>query len=1828
MRRASNIILSSDDRPAPAGPRVCSRRSPFPETPFFRQIIALILTHLLFFGSFGVIRADEASPATTSSIDIKNQTQNASSQVNLSFDKHSIEEDLGLQEPPPPSTEVPDPANLFHFDQSRWNAARDAIEKGLKPGEEEAPSVFVSTEAIPPPEEEAGFEVELPYESGLVISGRKLIALKLKETRYLSAKKPKELGVKRVQRDLEMQQELQVRIKGKVGRKITVNVDFDDTKEDKRDISVSYQGDPDEIVQEAAFGDITLSLPSTEFVSYNKQLFGIRTKLKYKRAQFMAIGSRTKGVTETKRFAGTVQFEKKEIADTSYIRRRYYQLAFNTAHLPLVTGSEEIWMDDRVGTNNTANTSTMTAVDYALNTTQYTGPFDKLVPGQDYTIDYARGLLTFRSERAVNAVIAVNYTAADGTSLASLGSGSGYKILKTENDLPIIGTGEAGYDRELKTYYSIGRIKIVRDNGRGNFIFATQDLNRNALDVPTTDGKILGYPTNIDVDFETGIFNIASPVKVADATLYSPTPTHKFSYYLEYLYRVKTYLIKPNIVLGSEKVLIDGRLLTRDLDYFIDYDSGYLTFFQEDLITEYSNIEVIYEVAPFGGQLGQTLVGSRTELALVPDRFNVGSTVLYSFSPKPTTLPDIRSTPNSLLLVEADSQIKDMKIPLIPWTMSISGEVAQSRENPNLFGKALVDSMEGIKQEDMTVMDIDFWQYASNPTGGGTTHPSAMALSDEDVKVNTINPFSNTKDSETQRVMNVDFSMAASEQDSLVQGISNAGRDFSKKLYLELLVEGAGTNGSGMDLIVDAGQFNEDADGDGSLDTEDKNQDGTLNQGEDDGWNYDDPGPDNLHNGVDDKSVKIGPNNGRIDAEDLDSDGTKDFIDVTPRAAPLFKLSNGATAANGIKIINPQTRAEENQTDLGFTGWRFIQIPLKIASTEESAFQAIKQVRLTLRAPTANSSAGRVRIGKISFTGNRWESPVTVGGSTMTISAVNNFDNPNYVSLIANPVYDGLYEQDSSQRSREQALALDFQLPAGGMATTRSVYPTPRDFSKHRAFHFMVSPSEKGPPGATLVVQLGSETDYFEYTIPLTFSNWQLLGANLVDVNDDDVPDTWVPLEANASVRVQGSPSFSSIGQIKVGVRNDSGAPINGGVWINELHVTGARKKVGQAERLSADISWPGWATFGGKYRKVDRRFQTITSLVTNQDKIDQSGYLNFNRISFMPMSFTASQSETITPAAIQTGPSGLISVLEEGKVTNTSGSGKADLIIPYLPKLGMGYDRSLSKSNILQRTDDKESYTGSTDYTLPFKLDILPTRFLTFRPLPEYFSGTYRRTNYFLIYDADKKLTELAVSTNTANQNKSIIFNNARTIEITDDWSGRMGFTPWNGLSMTPSYSIKKVREERRFTEDDLESFPELRPSKKYPKSMSQTMGLSASWRILRWLEPRGSYSMTGTETNGLPTISTPTAYDIKTLDRSGTAEGAWTFNVRELLTRFRPTRSLSIYTSYNIQTGDAYENLERNFKWRKNYWINKKPLEPENEAARRKQFTQRQTRSLSGNWNPLDWIPFPFRLSPLRTFSTTAKYSNTDEHKETTETPTDSKSVTWPDLTLSLRDTEKFFWLERWMGNSQANVRTSRRFSETVKVNYTENRDFSSDYRFTLWKRFDLFFTYTRNSSLDLNTQTMILNSIGRDLSYSSQIGMAFGSWRFTPRYDYVNGLTRDGSEKTTRDLTTKNYSLQIYLDKAYPSGFRLPFTRIKFEKVSRFILNTTLRFEKKRSTLNVERDNTNTYAVDIRSEYEIAKNFRLTIGAGGSRIKNKIKKDESIQTYELNSSLVIQF
>ena len=80
---------------------------------------------------------------------------------------------------------------------------------------------------------------------------------------------------------LEFDQKQNLNIQGKIGDRITVAMDQDSERDFdwENNIRISYEGNEDDIIQEIEAGNISLSLPSTKYVTFsgkNQGLFGIK----------------------------------------------------------------------------------------------------------------------------------------------------------------------------------------------------------------------------------------------------------------------------------------------------------------------------------------------------------------------------------------------------------------------------------------------------------------------------------------------------------------------------------------------------------------------------------------------------------------------------------------------------------------------------------------------------------------------------------------------------------------------------------------------------------------------------------------------------------------------------------------------------------------------------------------------------------------------------------------------------------------------------------------------------------------------------------------------------------------------------------------------------------------------------------------------------------------------------------------------------------------------------------------------------------------------------------------------------------------------------------------------------------------------------------------------------------------------------------------------------------------------------------------------------------------------------------------------------------------
>ncbi|HAH32028.1 MAG TPA: hypothetical protein DCL44_06915 [Elusimicrobia bacterium] len=1716
---------------------------------------------------------------------------------------------------------------LSGYSQEDWNRVRAYIETGRAPGKSYLPKADLAfstaTPGVLPP------EVEFK-DSGtsLSVTGRKVISLNYSGKTFMSDQKtitrPKSLSL------FEITQQMQVRMQGKVGQKISVNVDYDDTKQDKQDISVVYQGDPNEVVQNVSFGDIDLSLPATEFVSYNKQLFGIRADLRSNRFKMTFVGSRTKGLTKTKEFTGNTQFQGVDLLDTNYLRRKYYDAAFRDAagnaasgRLPIKAGSEKIYIDQQ--TQSPVDNITivgLTASDLDVPTSTYTGRFLLLNPGVDYVMDYVKGIVTFNRTMNPQDAIIINYENANGTKLAQNSTSSAVdtmgdgllKLIKTPSDIYISTTSgplETGYRRELKTYYSIGQTNIVHDDGRGNFTIRVKDQNRN--DVGTNLDVLQTYPNDMEVDFDQGIITLRHPFRTSaadsspDPQLYSASPSSKRLIRVEYYYRFKTFLLEPSIVLQSESVMVDGVKLARNQDYFIDYDSGFITFYYPDKITQNSKIGLTYEVAPFGGVGNQSLIGGRLSYDL-GKHISFGSTLLYQGGIKSNSVPTVTDLTNSMTVYEGDAQLKDLNI--FGLKINLTGEVAQSKTNPNLNDYALIDNMEGVKQEDAPTLDKNYWFITANPTRG-PADPNALNWNSADVKARDINPQA-TSDG-TQQVLTVNYDFNISSEVSMVYPLSATGLDFSQKTALEIVMYGENSAGTpGPQFNIHFGQVNEDADGTGGQNftcasglslvnapkNEDLNCDGQVSSAEDIGWLY---APQGL------SQARYGASNGRLDSEDLNRNGRLDAQDFT----------GGDFGYVNASLFNDTTDLSA-KSKVDFSGWRTLQAPMPIASTESYKWSDIKQVRLSLTQTPGGATSGVIKIARLAAVGNTWSvQQSTTTGSLQTL-AVNNVDNPGYTPIFsaggdASTVFDELYgsisDQQAANNSRnlvEQTLSINYS----NIASTSTAYvyrkfTRPIDISQHQQFRFLINPQGLDN-GASFYLQLGDSINNFRVEVPIRQidTGWRLITIDQEDLTGDNVPDVWVngSNSANMVVSSTGSPSLQQISQMLLGIKTADGSSHSGMVYINEIHLAKPITRTGNARKVEGNFEVPGWMSFGGKHRYVDRGFQTPVSAVTNQDNEQDTGYLNFTRFSFFPMNFTAGKQLTVTPNTLTTGANNLVNSLQQGRVKTLNGTAAGALNIPALPKLGLNYSKNRTDYSLLSRRDDKDLYTASLSYPVPVNLFILP------KSLNLNYSFGRSRVNY----DASKLL-------NTAG-----LFG---TDELTASYGAKLTFVPWNGSSLNPGYSLQQVKEKRTTL-----SLPATRES--YPKSLQQTVELNSNFLIFKWLNPSFNYSVTTMENNNL-NVTTVTIVqssavfnsgEIKTVTRNAQGGVSLTLNANSLMPSNKLLRSMMLSSNYQIQDGDSWQNVEKDYDTRSKLWL-RSTLHPKNRFAQRNSITMRDTINSTQRWQPFEGFSLKGAAAALNTMSLTNSFTNSVQRSEVTGTVSKSINRTFPDLIVSLSQFEKLTHTRKWAQNATINLKYSHNTNEAVRISLDAADTYGMDMRFKLLNYMDTALSYNlrKANKKDLNARQMVQSSVHNDATLQGTLD--YKKFRFTPKVDYVSDVAKGALGVTSQNTVTLTPSLLIKTDLQIPKGLKLPFFKGTLVLTNRIVWTTTLSYAIKTSPITIA-DNNRLFSLNSSADYELAKNLRMTFNMGLQRLWHKYLKEEEYLSYQAGSTLTFQF
>jgi hypothetical protein len=246
-------------------------------------------------------------------------------------------------------------------------------------------------------------------------------------------------------------------------------------------------------------------------------------------------------------------------------------------------------------------------------------------------------------------------------------------------------------------------------------------------------------------------------------------------------------------------------------------------------------MDISYDYSLFGSGSETSLVGSNARLRLT-DSFSIGASVIHNFTAKGKELPDIRSTPTSLTIGECDARITDFDIDFLNMRVNSDAEYALSSQNNNTSGKASIGSMDNSVREDLASMLEENWFHST--TGNPTVRRNLRELSWRSYEVNLkdIDPFLELNDGEKQVVLDIDYDVTNRSEIAFAQKLCSGweGIDYSKKLYVDIWVNDP--NPAGHEVFIEyASCINEDADGDGELDTEDTDHTGILSPWKDTG---------------------------------------------------------------------------------------------------------------------------------------------------------------------------------------------------------------------------------------------------------------------------------------------------------------------------------------------------------------------------------------------------------------------------------------------------------------------------------------------------------------------------------------------------------------------------------------------------------------------------------------------------------------------------------------------------------------------------------------------------------------------------------------------------------------------------------------------------------------------------------------------------------------------------------------------------------------------------------------------------------------------------------
>ncbi|MFP4686481.1 MAG: hypothetical protein ACLFN5_00055 [bacterium] len=1132
------------------------------------------------------------------------------------------------------------------------------------------------------------------------------------------------------------------------------------------------------------------------------------------------------------------------------------------------------------------------------------------------------------------------------------------------------------------------------------------------------------------IDFELGVLRFPDTEPFLNDALPETNPTvygspaesdQEYEIYQELMVRESSYMLGFNVVRNSEEVIVDGEKLQRDRDYSIDYQTGFLIFFERVDIDEDSEIEVTYETIGVGATRDETFLGGRVE-ADISDNISVGATALSNEEKEESSLPRLGEEAQTTLVAEYDidwrplHSFQDIMGDLFGFNnfddypvdrylkLDLEGEWAKSTRNPNRSGSLIVDDFYGLDQQISFSRDHLAWSVADAPLHSRLDYDTALdgrsSVEFEEVSEEGHEPDPDNNDD--QNSMRVKFPMRESgysldTADSKYWGavqyqFSRSGEDLRGYQYVELWVKWENEDDAGGTLALDIGRLTEDADRSDVLRTEDVNGNDVLSPGEDIGFESHD--------------FLFGADNGQLDSEDLNENGRLDQFESYIH----------------YDAINHDTRLLGDTTT---HGWTLYRLPLhengsilKTSASDTPSFDDVlrnsRTVRLVYEAPGGSATRGG---GPRSFL---LEKMGVVRTTWRTDADADDFFLKNVTSAEDNrlPPPETDEFRSTSTRPRAQALALTAKNSGIDSNVARAYLdlPAAEQFSNHDELKFyLYSPALDYPD--TFYARFGTDkNNYFEYRIDLDNpaaddrvtdkgDNWYLVSLPIRVLEQDLIEKT---LADSSTIRrgnryIKGDPSLFDIGRYEFLV---DGANSGQELLVTYLYLDGSREESGDARLLKAttDIQ-SGFIKLSGRERETEGDFRTIglvnsstadRFVARDEDQRSLNGSVDVNRLIpgdwgiRVPFSFNWSDKNT------EMSPDRIERVKDDslGKVSDENSGFKTGLTTPELyPDFTFNWKEQNRKVDQQRRrqkwTDDQKEWNLGATYSQAFRQAIFG-----YIPVGDKVSFS-ARTNLRRLKEQKNTLGEVDVSERDREET-------ARRASLD------LGFVPYSWITLRPDFSYNDLK---RTTLD---------------YSGLVTRSRSGNLRV----EPAGVYGFDPTFNFSLKADEN---FSPEEKNKSVSISGESGLNLRTTPTRWWSGFDfLSLRYNFSLSGRGNYENLNEGVSIKRVYddlfkdlsWLWRGPdldVSADKLSIERNQASKSASHSFSGNFD--FWSPLRMRYN--------VNYSQKKSQSDNSVSSSSSRSYSL-DNSLALDDVSG--WFKENTDNSNLSLRYTLRTSSSA--------------------------------------------------------------------------------------------------------------------------------------------------------------------------------------------------